>query len=259
MWRRFSRSARVRAGLRRVGLAVVWPAWTYTAVFVLGGLLGGLLVYMSASQLGIELDDSPLTMMVLSVVIYAVGLTVLLIEPYAVRRMTMATIAKLLGIYRRPRWHDSGVMIVGWAGYLTLALAVMAAIASYLPTVDLTQHQQIGFTTDGSMWDKLYAFVVIVIAAPIVEETVFRGYLQGNLRRTMPWWLGALITSSLFGYVHGQWNVGIDTFIMSMVACYLREQTGAIWSGIGLHMMKNSIAYYLLFFAPPWVVKLLGG
>ena len=147
---------------------------------------------------------------------------------------------------------------LGWAGYF-LAVIILANLAALLfQTIDINQAQEIGFRTDGSSLDKLYAGIVLVIAAPIVEEIIFRGYLQGNLRRMMPWWLGAAITSLTFGVVHGQLNVGIDTFILSMVACYLREKTGAIYAGIGLHMVKNGIAYYILFWAPSWVMKLLG-
>ena len=254
------RSTRIIRGIRRTLLAVAYPAWTYSAVFIVGGLLASLVIYLSANQIGITIDETvPLHLMIISLFSYSVGLAILLFEPYAVRSMTWAAINNLLGLARRPVVRDAGVALLGWAAYILISTAVTALIATFMPTVNLDQEQAIGFATNGSPMDKLYAFVVIVIAAPIVEETVFRGYLYGNLRRFMPWWLGGLMTSVLFGYVHGQWNVGIDVFIMSMVACYMRERTGAIWSGIYLHAIKNSIAYYLLFFAPPWLLQLLFG
>jgi membrane protease YdiL (CAAX protease family) len=54
--------------------------------------------------------------------------------------------------------------------------------------------------------------------------------------------------SALFGLAHMQWNVAIDVFVLSMVACYLRELTGSIWAGIILHCLKNLIAFIALFF-----------
>ena len=63
----------------------------------------------------------------------------------------------------------------------------------------------------------------------------------------MPMWPAALIVSIIFGALHGQWNVAIDTFILSMVACYLREATGTIWPGVVIHMTKNAVAFVLLF------------
>ncbi len=77
-----------------------------------------------------------------------------------------------------------------------------------------------------------------------------RGYLFGKLRRESGFWLSAVITSAVFGFVHLQWNVGVDVFALSLVLCFLREKTGAIWAGMILHMLKNSVAYVLLFLQP---------
>ena len=63
----------------------------------------------------------------------------------------------------------------------------------------------------------------------------------------MPWWLPATLVSALFGVAHGQWNVGLDVFVLSMVACGLREATGSIWAGIVLHMIKNMVAFMATF------------
>ena len=49
--------------------------------------------------------------------------------------------------------------------------------------------------------------------------------------------------------MHGQWNVGINVFAMSIVLCVMREITGSIYSGILLHMLKNMLAFYLLYIA----------
>jgi len=62
--------------------------------------------------------------------------------------------------------------------------------------------------------------------------------------------VAALVTSLVFAAVHGQWNVAIDTFALSLVLCALREVTGTIWAGILLHMFKNAIAFYVLFIYP---------
>jgi membrane protease YdiL (CAAX protease family) len=67
-------------------------------------------------------------------------------------------------------------------------------------------------------------------------------------------WVAILAVSVLFGLMHLgfdfealQWNVAINIFCMSVVLCVLREITGTIWSGTILHMLKNGLAYYLLF------------
>ena len=113
--------------------------------------------------------------------------------------------------------------------------------------VDTSQAQSLGFSQllGGEL---LIAFVVLVVLTPLFEEALFRGFLYGRLRQTsLPWWVPAVIVSLLFGLAHGQWNVGIDVFVLSMVACGLREVTGSIWAGILLHMAKNMVAFFAVF------------
>lgn len=255
-------SQAVKKRVRPVVATVIFSAWTIGSVFFIGSSIASLVVLVASSQFGLSVSgamESALVMMGLSLLVYLIGLVVLLIEPYAVRKMNKKQLQTLLGIARRPRVNDILVALLAWAGYFLMAGIVISLLTSYVPWFDGDQAQQIGFETSGPFMDKIYAFLVIVLAAPIVEELIFRGYLQGNLRAYMPWWLGAVVTSVLFGIAHGQWNVGVDTFLMSMVACYLRERTGSIWAGIGLHMIKNFIAFTFLFLAPEWFIKLLSG
>ena len=89
-----------------------------------------------------------------------------------------------------------------------------------------------------------------MVLPPIAEELLFRGYLFGRLREQFGFWFTTLIVSIAFGFVHFQWNVGIDTAVLSVFLCYLRERTGSIWASMILHAIKNGFAYFLLFIAP---------
>ena len=93
----------------------------------------------------------------------------------------------------------------------------------------------------------MLAFITLVVIAPVAEEVLFRGYLYGKLKKYVPVWAAILITSALFGLIHGTWNVAVDTFALSIILCLLRESTGGIWASILLHMIKNGIAFYFLF------------
>ena len=241
-------------------MAVAAPAWTLAAVFGVGSLFAALAVYSGASQTGITIDeDAAIFQMLLSVCVYIFGSAVLLIEPYAVRRMSVAGVRELVGLARWPVLKDLGYGLLAWAAYMVLTVVVTALIVEYIPGVDLNQEQDVGFTSLSGSLDVLYAFLVIVIAAPFIEELAFRGYLYGTLKPYVRWIIASLITSVLFGVVHGQLNVGIDTFLLSMVLCYLRDKTGSIWSGVFVHALKNSIAFYILFVAPKWLSDLIMG
>ena len=97
--------------------------------------------------------------------------------------------------------------------------------------------------------------MILVVVAPIAEELIFRGWLYGKLRLLLSsklsnnasMILSIILVSVLFGMVHMQWNVGVNVFALSVVLCGLREITGTIYAGILAHMLKNGIAFYLLY------------
>ena len=95
--------------------------------------------------------------------------------------------------------------------------------------------------------DYAIAFFFLVVVAPVCEEIIFRGWLYGKLRARIPAVPAILLVSLLFAVLHGQINVGVTVFAMSIGMCIQRELTGTIWSGMVLHMIKNAIAFYYLF------------
>lgn len=85
--------------------------------------------------------------------------------------------------------------------------------------------------------------VLICICAPLTEELVFRGAIQGHL---MKWiknpWVSIVLASILFGLAHGNLPQFIAGFIMGMVCGWLFYRTGSIWPGIALHFFNNTFS-----------------
>lgn len=182
-------------------------------------------------------------------IVYAIMLA-LLVLPLRYYRKNLVS-RDVLGLRRIVGWMDIGLGLAGYVVYFLILVGVTAALVKLVPAYNASQTQDLGFTTLFGM-ERIVAFVVFVIIAPVAEEVMMRGFLFGNLRKAhMPLLPAMLIVSILFGIAHGQWNVGIDTFILSMIACYLREKTGTIWPGIIIHITKNCVAYMFLFVFMP--------
>lgn len=86
--------------------------------------------------------------------------------------------------------------------------------------------------------------LLIAIAAPIAEETCFRGMLYGGLRERLPRIPAALVGGLIFGGLHAITGI---TAVPPLIAfgfllCLLYERTGSIVPGILLHMLNNSVA-----------------
>lgn len=156
---------------------------------------------------------------------------------------------------KRPKMRDVGYAIGGILAYFTLFIAVFTLADTFLP-INTDQEQAIGFERGIHGIGLTLAFVSLVVLPPIAEEIIFRGFFYGTLRGhnvKMP--MATFITSLLFGALHlfGAteggllWIALIDTFVLSLVLCYMREKTGSIWAGIGVHALKNGFVFLNLF------------
>ena len=89
------------------------------------------------------------------------------------------------------------------------------------------------------LWQAILANALLV---PIVEEVFFRGLLFSRLQKALPNVATALITSVLFGLVHGQLIWMIFAFVVGLVLSFVRIKTGSILPTILMHVMINTYA-----------------
>ena len=132
-----------------------------------------------------------------------------------------------------------------------LLAVLMSALFSLFPWYNANQAQDLGLNPYMNHIELISTFFALAVIAPIAEEIIFRGWLYDKLRKTIPGKLSILISiilvSTLFGLIHGQLNVAVNVFALSVIACLLREITGSIYAGIYLHIIKNIIAFLLVY------------
>ena len=124
--------------------------------------------------------------------------------------------------------HDFGVRFrwvdLGW-GPVTFLSALGAEIAVALTIVALKV--PIASNTEGIAHrhiDRTYVIalgLMAVVAAPIVEELIFRGVVMRGLRSVMPAWLCVGVQGVLFGTAHfdpsrGMGNIGLVIILSSV-------------------------------------------
>ena len=159
-----------------------------------------------------------------------------------------------LGLSSLPTWVDIGLAPVGFVVSLLFA-AALVALFSIFPWFDAAEAQEVGFSIYITGTDRIIAFITLVVVAPIAEEIIFRGWLYAKIRNCLSeklpeiasMLISIFLVSLLFGIIHLQWNVGVNVFALSVVLCGLREVTGTIYAGILTHMIKNGVAFYLLY------------
>ncbi len=85
-----------------------------------------------------------------------------------------------------------------------------------------------------------------VLVAPLVEETVFRGYLYPLFAKSFGILPGILLTGILFGLMHGAqlaWTWGIVglLIVVGIIFTFARAQTGTVLASFLLHLGYNSM------------------
>lgn len=157
--------------------------------------------------------------------------------------------------WRRFRLADIVYALAGFALYFVGYIVILSLVTHLIPAINVNQKQDLGFQNTSGSLNLLLTFLSLVVLPPLVEETVFRGFVFSGLKNKLPIVYAALLTSALFATAHLQfgsgkpllWVAAIDTFTLSLVLCYLRQKSGGLWAGIVLHALKNSIAFVSLF------------
>ncbi len=231
----------------------VLPAWVFTAFIMSQLIVVGAMQLVEVFGLSLDALMRPAVLQtVVAATVYVLATAMTILVPYALWQRK--TSLRVLGMDQLPSWTDIGLAPVAFFVYLIATTVVMGAVVAFISGFPVDQAQEIGFSTFGSRLDNALAFLTLVVLAPVAEEILFRGYLYGKLKKYIPTIIAAIATSLLFALVHFAWNVGVDVFVLGLVLCALRSLTGSIWAGVLVHMLKNGVAYFILFISP-----LMGG
>ena len=96
---------------------------------------------------------------------------------------------------------------------------------------------------------KLALFALASVAAPIVEETAFRGLLYGHVRQQGARWPRALsiafamlFSATVFAAIHPQGVLAVPALAgVSLGFCITREWSGSVVPGMVAHGLHNGV------------------
>lgn len=169
---------------------------------------------------------------------------------------TLAVVAYYLRRYkvgwREVGWRKFNVLkailfVIGAIVLFMVAVEAAFFVVTFLfPTFNASQAQTNEFTKPSTSTARQLSLIALVVMPPIVEETIFRGFIFPALSKWRGALVGAVLTSLLFGFAHLQLNVSLYTVILSLILCYMYTRLRSIWPGVILHMVNNYIAYMTL-------------
>ena len=150
--------------------------WVGASVFASQYLIGYLMVWV----LGVSAFDRPVVIAIYSALSYSLAMILIIFIPPKVLNKKRVT-REDLGLKGLPTWTDIGLAPIGFVAYYLLAAGLLE-IFDHFPWFIADEAQETGFSPFLVGTDRMIAFVVLVVIAPIVEEIIFRGWLYKKIK-----------------------------------------------------------------------------
>ena len=136
------------------------------------------------------------------------------------------------------------IMILISVAVIALQIGVIVPIVNLIPMPEFMEKIFLEF----SKRNGIFSFMAIVIAAPVLEELIFRGIiLDGFLKKYSP--LKAILVSSiLFGVLHlNPWQF-VAALIAGIFSGWVYYETKKLTLSILIHFVNNLVAFGSTYF-----------
>lgn len=157
--------------------------------------------------------------------------------------------AELFGLRRLGPLRASGLALVFILPALVLvngtAYGVQQWMQTFWPDVE-PQEAVKAFTETSDPLARTLMVVFAAVVAPLVEETIFRGFIYGVIKRFTDSYFAALCSALLFAVVHMHAGSLLPLALLAVVLCLAYEVTGSLLVPILMHAMFNSVSLIAL-------------
>ncbi len=130
-----------------------------------------------------------------------------------------------------------------WCGILFLFLIVTEILGMVVGRPAIPEFMSEAYRSSNSL---ALLFVALVIAAPLTEEFLFRGFLLTGFSCSRIGWLGAIIICSLFwSVIHFQYDWYDITwiFLLGLIMGYAKKDSKTIYLPLIMHALVNTMAF----------------
>lgn len=171
-------------------------------------------------------------------------------------------IATSFVLWRFRQYYKTYDWTVGWQSFAigagVFVMWVFLAPLGHNGGPDLQHQLQQQSSLAAGVW-LLFRIIGSTVTVPLAEELAFRGYLMRKLvspefqsiRFGQLTWFAFIVSSVLFGLMHGAWLAGT---LAGMAYAYAVHRRGRITEAIYAHMTTNAlIAGYVLLFDQWWL------
>jgi membrane protease YdiL (CAAX protease family) len=225
-----------------------WRLWAAPVAIVVGFLLAEMLtliVYGVGASQGASTTNPTPAMEIVGSIVFDFGF---IAAAVLIAQFAGGARPRAFG-FRRVRVRTAVIAVIAAAIVYYVVTAVYAGLLSLHAKDNLPS----GFGLRTSHWAVVGTAAFVCAIAPMCEETFFRGFLFGTLRklplsiagRNLGPWVAAVIVGILFGLAHtGSANPEylVPLGFLGFVLCLVRWRTRSLYPGMVLHSGNNAIA-----------------
>jgi hypothetical protein len=228
------------------------PTWKWTdVVVILGGIILIFALVLLVVNLYARLSGQPLIGEEGVTIELSVGLT-------ALEAIALIGGVYFLGLRRkglpwsavgvqnpRPRWYTYalliGLAVIPLSGLIAILVQQLLGLPVENPQLPFLAPG--GYTTFGAIGMFVFGGVIV----PFAEELFFRGVLYLWLRQRFGFWPALLVSSIVFGALHGEISIGVAAAVLGMVLAWAYENSQSLWPPVIIHVVNNAAKILLLY------------
>lgn len=129
------------------------------------------------------------------------------------------------------------------AAFLLVINILLMILANFAPQEWFNAHTEHNSVITNA--DPTIQFFGVVLIAPLLEEILFRGLIGKALSRNLPNWVAIILSSLIFGAVHGTIISFMYASVLGIFMCWLFFKTDSLLSSILFHMGFNTVSYFM--------------
>lgn len=138
--------------------------------------------------------------------------------------------------FRAPYRKMSPLLLLWGVVLMVIASTIIEPLLDLMPEWGMTLVKN---TVGRGGW----AIATVVIAAPIFEELIFRGYILNSIKAKMGVIPAIVLSAAIFGIIHFIPQQVVNGFLMGLILGYIYVRTGSLWVVMLMHAINNGVAY----------------
>jgi len=159
--------------------------------------------------------------------------------------------AELFGL-QHLHWRSLAVTVGVFTLIILISVNVVSSITvtwmqNFWPDLEPQETVKAFQQSDGIGFKILVIFMAVVIA-PLAEETLFRGFVYGVLKRYTDAPFAALSSSLMFAIIHMHVGSLLPLWVLAVLFCLAYEITGCLLVPMLLHAIFNAVSIIAMLF-----------